>query len=141
MTKIYIILFIVGIIGGLSTTAYFLWDNMQKKIEFLSKQNQVLEISVQEKDLTIGSLKDNNEMIVSELNGLYDKFEEARSSNETLVKKLEKHELGYLAQEKPALVQKIINKATKKAFQCLSISTKTNITKEEIENNPDCVLD
>ena len=50
-----------------------------------------------------------------------------------LAKKLGKHELDILAQNKPGLVQRIINRASVNVMRCFEIATGSPLTHDELQ--------
>ena len=60
-----------------------------------------------------------------------DKFATIRASNNVLSQKLQRHDLGVLANKKPGLVQKIINRATVNANRCFEIESGAKLTEKE----------
>jgi len=61
-----------------------------------------------------------------------DDFKVAKSRVNALEEKLTKHELGDLAQAKPKLIEKIVDKGTKDVLRCYEILTGSPLTEEEI---------
>ena len=55
------------------------------------------------------------------------------SEKDNLAKKLGKHELDILAQNKPGLVQRIINRASVNVMRCFEIATGSPLTHDELQ--------
>ena len=53
------------------------------------------------------------------------------SEKDNLAKKLGKHELDILAQNKPVLVQRVINRASGRVKRCFEILTGSPLTEQE----------
>ena len=60
------------------------------------------------------------------------KFEVAKGRVSALENKLSEHEIGDLAQKKPKLIEKIIDKGTQDVLRCYEILTGSPLTDEEI---------
>jgi hypothetical protein len=55
-----------------------------------------------------------------------------QSDKEVLIKKLSEHDFGQLAEARPALVVKIVNKERDNANRCMEIASGSPLTEEEI---------
>lgn len=104
--KIALVLVLLSVAGG----GYLYVKNLQENVDRLAKNNVLLETAVNSKDQEINRL--NEEIVqVREVNSRV--TEESRKLNnevDVLRNKLSEHDLGYLAENKPGLVQRIINK-------------------------------
>lgn len=104
--KIALVLVLLSVAGG----GYLYVKNLQENVDRLTKNNVLLETAVNSKDQEINRL--NEEIVqVREVNSRV--TEESRKLNnevDVLRNKLSEHDLGYLAENKPGLVQRIINK-------------------------------
>ena len=78
------------------------------------KSNQVkLEESITEQQEVIAMQKQSYEEILVANNELNDRVKELNSAKDELQKKLSEHDINFLAVEKPALIERIINKGSK----------------------------
>lgn len=104
--KIAVLLLLLSVAGG----GYLYVKNLQEDVDRITKNNVLLETAVNSKDQEINRL--NEEIVqVREVNSRV--TEESRKLNgevDVLRNKLSEHDLGYLAENKPGLVQRIINK-------------------------------
>jgi len=104
--KIAVLLLLLSVAGG----GYLYVKNLQEDVGRLTKNNVLLETAVNSKDQEINRL---NEEIVQVREANSRVTEESRKLNgevDVLRNKLSEHDLGYLAENKPGLVQRIINK-------------------------------
>ena len=69
----------------------------------------------------------------NKLENFYKKLQKDKSD---LSKRLGKHDIGNLAENKPGLVEKIINGASKKALRCVEIASGSPLTEEELNGKP-----
>ena len=105
--KIYLVLAIIGILTG----GWFYMQRLQANIDTLKINNSKLSTAVDNKD---GEIKRLNANIVEvkEINTrIQSKSAELRLEVTGLRDKLSKHDLGFLAANKPALIENIINKS------------------------------
>lgn len=131
MLRVYILIFGVFIIGGTIAAGYKAWSDNQEKIGLLISKNQVLESAVTLQDETIDRLQDDNRLKDEELQNTYINLNEARRNVDLLEEKLSENDIGMLAQQKPELVEKIINNASDNALRCFEILSGSDLTPEE----------
>jgi len=105
--KIYLVLAIIGILTG----GWFYMQRLQANIDTLKINNSKLSTAVDSKNIEIKRLNANI-VEVKEINSrISKKSEELRSEVTGLRDTLSKHDLGFLAANKPALIENIINKS------------------------------
>ena len=59
-----------------------------------------------------------------------------KKDRDALNSRLGKHDIGNLAENKPGLVEKIINKASDSAARCVEIASGSPLTEEELNGTP-----
>ena len=59
-----------------------------------------------------------------------------QADKDNLSNRLNKHDIGNLAENKPGLVEKIINKASDSAVRCMEIASGSPLTEEELNGSP-----
>ena len=138
MIQIVIILVILLAGGGFGA-----WTYMEK----LQADNQVLQINqevLKENELKLNdAIASQNEVIaekerqagqIQEANAAL-RAETSRLSGEkdNLAKKLGRHELDILAQNKPGLVNRVINRASDNALRCFEVLTGSPLTHDELQ--------
>ena len=105
--KIYLVLAIIGILTG----GWFYMQRLQANIDTLKINNSKLSTAVDSKNIEIKRLNANI-VEVKEINTrISEKSAELRSEVTGLRKTLSEHDLGFLAVNKPALIENIINKS------------------------------
>ena len=105
--KIYLVLAIIGILTG----GWFYMQRLQANIDTLKINNSKLSTAVDSKNIEIKRLNANI-VEVKEINTrISEKSAELRSEVIGLRDTLSKHDLGFLAANKPALIENIINKS------------------------------
>tara|TARA_Y100001973_G_C4929854_1_gene200449 strand:+ start:28 stop:429 length:402 start_codon:yes stop_codon:yes gene_type:complete len=119
MLKIYILIVVVGLVGGIVYGGYYYYKDTQSRIQTLTENNSKLEVAHQQQEQTINTLIEDRKKF-DELNKeLQDKLDNANQYRDVLIDKLRKHDLAKLSLKKPGLVEKRINNGTKKLFRSL----------------------
>jgi hypothetical protein len=117
--KIYLLVAVVGLVGGSAYGAYYYYKDSQQRIQILTENTAKLETAKRLQDDTINAMIEDREKF-DELNkelGL--KLDAADAYKDVLIDKLRKHDLAKLSMKKPGLVEKKINDGTAKMFRSL----------------------
>ena len=123
MLKIYILVVVVGLVGGVVYGGYYYYKDTQSRIQTLTENNVKIMAAKEAQDNTINTLIADREKF-DELNKeLQTKLDKANDYKNTLIDKLRKHDLAKLSMKKPGLVEKRINNGTKKLFRSLESLT------------------
>ena len=123
MLKIYILIAVVGLVGGVVYGGYYYYKDTQSRIQTLTENNAKIMAAKEAQDNTIKTLIADREKF-DELNKeLQTKLDKANDYKNTLIDKLRKHDLAKLSMKKPGLVEKRINNGTKKLFRSLESLT------------------
>tara|TARA_B100001996_G_scaffold373949_1_gene351992 strand:- start:242 stop:631 length:390 start_codon:yes stop_codon:yes gene_type:complete len=117
MLRVYMLIIVVGLIGGVVYGAYAYYHDTQQRIATLQQNNAKLETVAKTNELTINSLQESQEKFATLNNELQVKLNEAEQYGDDLRKKLHKHNLTRLSIKKPGLIEKRINDGTKKLFE------------------------
>ena len=118
-----IMMIVMMAMGGIG---YWYYTDTQKRMVILVANEAKATLAVQEK-----VMEENFKRVTQELKEVNDKFATIRASNNVLSQKLQRHDLGVLANKKPGLVQKIINRATVNANRCFEIESGAKLTEKE----------
>ena len=116
MLKIYMLIFVLAIIGGVGYGAYAYYQDTQQRIATLQQNNAKLETVAKTNETTINSLQESQEKFANLNLELQGKLDEAEKYGDELRKKLHKHDLTRLSIKKPGLIEKRINDGTQKLF-------------------------
>jgi len=117
MLKIYMLIIVVGLLGGVVYGAYAYYQDTQQRIATLQQNNAKLETVAKTNELTINSMKESQEKFATLNKDLQMKLDKAEEYGDDLRKKLHKHDLTRLSIKKPGLIEKRINNGTKKLFK------------------------
>ena len=123
MLKIYMLIIVVGLLGGVVYGAYAYYQDTQQRIATLQTNNAKLETVAKTNELTITSMQKNQEKFATLNKDLQMKLNEAEEYGDDLRKKLHKHNLTRLSIKKPGLIEKRINYGTKKLFKSIESLT------------------
>jgi len=134
MFKIKLILMLLILAGGAGGYAYV--QKLQKDNAIL-KTNQVkLETAVADNNAVIEQQTKDLKQIRNTLTIIEEEKKKLEKDRDALNKRLGKHDIGNLAENKPGLVEKIINKASKNATRCTEIASGSPLTEEELNGSP-----
>ena len=130
--KIGLVLFMLAGAGG-----GYLYINKLQKDNATLKSNQIkLESAVEDQKLVIEQQAEDFRKIRNTLNKLEEVNKQLEQDKADLNKRLGKHDIGNLAENKPKLVEKIINGASKSAARCVEIASGSPLTEEELNGTP-----
>jgi len=134
MLQIKIILALVLLAGA---GGGYLYVNKLQKDNAILKTNQIkLETAVAESNQVIEQQSKDLKKIRSTLEKVEELNDKLQADKESLNKRLGKHDIGNLAENKPGLVEKIINKASDSAARCMEIASGSPLTEEELNGTP-----
>ena len=108
---------VIGLVGGVVYGGYYYYKDTQARIATLTENSAKLEQAANTQKQTIDVLvadAKKYEQLNKELNI---KLDRANDYKNTLIDKLRKHDLAKLSLKKPGLVEKKINRGTKKLFE------------------------
>lgn len=115
---------LIGIILSLIITIIFLtWRNSS-----LIKENQALNIAVEQQQQTIESIQENFKKQTSALNNLLSENQKIRNEVDNYLSIFRRHDLVKLSLNKPNLIQNRINQGTKNVFKDIHNSSSFNDT-------------
>ena len=119
MLKIYLLIIVLGLVGGSVYGAYYYYKDSQERIRILTENTAKLETAKQMQDATINAMIEDRERFSALTKELQTKLDKANVYKDVLIGKLRKHNLAKLSLRKPGLVEKKINNGTKKLFRSL----------------------
>ena len=117
MLKVYILIAVIGLVGGVVYGGWYYYKDTQARIQVLTENSVKLETATKLQKSTIDTLVADAKKY-AELNRKLDiELRKAHDYKNNLIAKLRKHDLVRLSQQKPGLVEKKINVGTKKLFK------------------------
>ena len=125
MIRVYIMIIVVGLVGGVVYGGYAYYQDTQQRLKTLQQNNAKLEVANKQNQATIQAMKDNYKK-QQELNQeLSAKLVKAEQYGNALRKKLSKIDLPKDSLLKPAETEERINNASQKVLDMFeSITTR-----------------
>ena len=142
MIKVVLVLILLMGSGGYGAYAWI--TKLQGDNKVLQVNQSKLEGAVAEQEVTIKKQAANAAQIQSINSKLREQQTVLQKDKKNLAKKLGRHELDILAENKPGLVVRIINRASKNELRCFEIQTGSPLTHDELaarkksESNGEC---
>ena len=130
--KIGLVLVMLAGAGG----GYLYVQKLQKDNATLKANAIKLESAVEDQKAVIESQAADFKKIRSTLDKLEQENAKLQKDKQDLSKRLGKHDIGNLAENKPGLVERIINGASKSAARCVEIASGSPLTEEELNGTP-----
>ena len=130
--KIGLILVMLAGAGG----GYLYVTKLQKDNAILKENAIKLETAVEDQKGVIEQQTKDLKKIRSTLEEIEKVNAKLQADRDALNKRLGKHDIGNLAENKPGLVEKIINKASDSAARCMEIASGSPLTEEELNGTP-----
>jgi predicted nuclease with TOPRIM domain len=118
MLKIYALLIVVGLVGGVVYAGKYYYDTTQAQITTLTENNTKLEGAVETAEAATESLKQDYAKIAKELNKVNNEFARIRKQNNVLADKLKD--------------ERAINTGTINAGRCFEILSGSELTEKEL---------
>ena len=126
-----IVILLAGAGGG------YLYVTKLQKDNAILKSNQIkLESAVDDQKSVIQQQTQDLKKIRNTLKEVEETNKKLQADRDSLNKRLGKHDIGNLAENKPGLVEKIINKASDSAARCVEIASGSPLTEEELNGTP-----
>ena len=123
MIRLYTIILIVAVLGGVAYAAKYYYDTTQATIAQLRENNAKLEVANNENQKTIDKMTED----AVRLNALTDQLGkdllQADQDGDELRATLNKHNLTHLANKKPGMIEKRMQDATDKLWDDLESIT------------------
>jgi len=134
MLKIKIILMLIMMVGA---GGGYLYVKKLQKDNAVLKVNQIkLETAVEDNNKVIEQQTADLRAIRVTLEVIEESNKRLQADKDNLSDRLGKHDIGNLAEKKPGLVEKIINKASDSAVRCMEIASGSPLTEEELNGAP-----
>ena len=121
MLKIYVLIVVLGFVGGSVYGAWYYYKDTQQRIQILTENTAKLETAKKIQDATINTLIEDRDKFDGLNKELQAKLADANKYRDTLIDKLRKHDLVKLSLKKPGLVEKSINAGTDTLFRSIEV--------------------
>ena len=124
MARLYILIFVLVILGGIGYGAYFVYNDTMQRMATLRDNNAKLEVAIKVKDSTIKALKENMEKQIKLTKDLNNKLTIAEENNKKISNLLAKTDIIKNSLVDPAGQEKRINEQVNKMFSGINSATK-----------------
>ena len=128
MFRVYILIVVLGLLGGAVYAAKYYYDTTQATIAQLRENNAKLEVANEENQLTISKIKENSVRLNALTDQLNADLKKSEEYGDELRNTLNKHNLTHLANKKPGMIEKRMQNATDKLWGDLESVTGDNTT-------------
>ena len=130
MFRVYILIVVLGLLGGAAYAAKYYYDTTQATIAQLRENNAKLEVANEENQQTITKMQENNIALNKLTDQLNKDLRKSEEYGDELRNTLNKHNLTHLANKKPGLIEKRMQDATDKLWGDIESVTSDNTTSE-----------
>ena len=117
MLRIYVLIFVIGMIGVIGYGAKYYYDTTQNKIAVLTKNNATLKVAVETSEKSIGELKANITKMANLNKALQQDLQKAEAYRDELRSKLSKLNLVVEALKDSKVLEGKMNGASYKLWQ------------------------
>ena len=121
MLKIYVLIVVLGFVGGSVYGVWYYYKDTQQRIQILTENTAKLETAKKIQDATINTLIEDRDKFDGLNKELQARLADANKYRDTLIDKLRKHDLVKLSLKKPGLVEKSINAGTDTLFRSIEV--------------------
>jgi molecular chaperone DnaK (HSP70) len=111
MLKVYMLLLVLGIIGGVGYGGYSYYKDTQSRIATLTAKMQ---------EETINTMIEDREKLAELNKGLQKDLQTAEKYGDQLRNTLRKHNLTHLANKRPSYIERKMQNATNRLWDCLA---------------------
>ncbi len=129
---IQVVIILVMLMGAGGFGAYTWVQRLQAENQILQVNQDKLQGALDDQALVV-QMQEQDAKAIQKINAsLRAEVDAAEKDAKNLAKKLGRHELDILAANKPGLVVKIINRASKNEMRCYEIASGSPLTEEEL---------
>ena len=117
MLKVYMLIVVLGLVGGVVYGGYYYYKDTQARIQTLTENSAKLETAAKLQKNTIDTLQADAAKYAELNNELQTKLVNANKYKNQLLSKLRKINLSKLSAEEPAVWERKINNASKRVLE------------------------
>ena len=117
MLKVYMLIVVLGLVGGVVYGGYYYYKDTQARIQTLTENSAKLETAAKLQKNTIDTLQADAEKYAELNSELQTKLVNANKYKNQLLGKLRKINLSKLSAEEPAVWERKINNASKRVLE------------------------
>ena len=117
MLKVYILIVVLGLVGGVVYGGWYYYKDTQARIQTLTENSAKLETAAKLQKNTIDTLQADAKKYAKLNNELQTKLVDANKYKNKLLSKLRKINLSKVSAEEPAVWERKINNASKRVLE------------------------
>jgi|TARA_B100000035_G_scaffold60700_1_gene48928 hypothetical protein len=125
-------LIIAGVLAAVGFGLFKYYEYTQNQIRIYAENAAKAEMAQQETQAALEKTMKDLELVQEKFTKVTEQFQAANGRVKGLENKLKEHDLPYLAEQKPGLIDKIVDKGTEDMLRCLEIVSGSPLTEEEI---------
>jgi cell division protein FtsB len=122
---LFVVILVMGGIG------YWYYNDTQERMAVLTENNAKLETAIALSEEAISSLQEDYAAVQAESERINQAYADIRRQNDRLSSRIADIDLGILAAEKPAAMQRAVNRGTENAGRCFELLSGSILTDEE----------
>ena len=126
MIKVYLFLIIMGVLGAVGYGGYIYYKDTQARIQTLAENSAKLEQAAKIQKETIDTMVADRERMAKLNKGLQKELQTAERYGDQLRNTLQKHNLTHMANKRPSHIEKKMQNATNRLWDCLADVTNPN---------------
>lgn len=130
--KKYIYAAIAGVLLLAGTLAYKYYTDTQLALQTLTANNAKLEDSIKLSEQAVKDLQSDYNRVTIEFERTQSEFADSRTRVDELEKRLSETDIGVLAERRPGLVEKVVDKATANLNRCFELLSGAEHTEKEL---------
>ncbi len=119
------------VIIAMSGLGYWYYTSSQTTIQVLAANNAKLDTAIQLNEETITSLQQDYTRVLEQNTKIQAEYADIRQQNNRLRNKLADVDIGLIASERPASIERLINNGTINAGRCFEILSGAQLTEKE----------
>lgn len=125
-------LLIAGIVSAAAFGAWQYYTYTQNQIRIYAENAAVAKQAQAETQSALDQVQTDLVQVREQFDIVNNKFLVAERRVDTLERKLAENDINFLASQRPGLVEKIVDNATKNVLRCLEIASGSPLTEDEI---------
>ena len=123
MLKVYMLIIVMGLVGGVVYGGFYFYQDAQKRIATLQQNNAKLEVVAKENEQVVRTMRVETARLNDLNKSLQGKLSRAEESREKLLTRLQEINLKKESMVNPVEIEKRINDGTDKMFDDLESIT------------------
>ena len=116
----------MAVIGGLGYGGWMYYKDTQQRIQTLAENSAKLEAAAEQQEATINAMIEDREQFEKLNKELQGKLQKAETYGDQLRATLQKHNLTHLANKRPSYIERKMQNATNRLWDCLADITSTD---------------